>query len=71
MEFKKVKQAFKIQDAVFVDVMRIKALLKILKERYDEDYPVNYLSTITLKTEKSAEEALDKCYHILRDIVQH
>lgn len=70
MEYKKIRQAYKIQNGMFTDISCIRALLRILEGRCCDEYPVNYLATKILESEKSAEKALDKCYNILRDIVK-
>ena len=69
MKFRKIKQAYKIHDNFLPDLMRIRGLLKVLQERYYDDYPTNYLTTFTLNAEKSSEKAVDECWHILNGIV--
>lgn len=67
MDYKTIKEVYKIQDNIIGHLMRIRALLTILEDRNIEEYPNNYLFKFIRKIEKSAAHRVCECTKILSD----
>lgn len=70
MEIKKIKEVYKIHSNAVGYLQRIRALLTILDDNGNADYPSNFLYTIALRDIKSVIKNICKSEDVLSSLIR-